>query len=281
MTKNIWIVLILNLWLSASVSAATDPAALKCVEDSLDEYDKILSYKAIINKKEWEKNKLRTEQKISVEHTKPSATKITFLNQGNTGIKNNGMVIEYHGKDSMKVQLGSTRGLGFLAKGAAQLAVGDEISLIDSQALDDEYFTVNRVPFTHLTRMLKKNMESLKNAKDGGLALYGEGCKIRYTKHTDTVIEKTITSQYTIFSAEEEYGTLAFLLLPINRDQFSDLFDLLNHSKGKKIKIPLWYPEMEIELDAKNKLPSRLAFYAEGKPLAEYTYSVEEIKHRE
>jgi hypothetical protein len=71
--------------------AAVDPTAYDCVQKYVAKYERISGYRTFLKKLEWDGRKQLNDQYIEVLVLKPKQIVFTYRNEGNTGIRNNGM----------------------------------------------------------------------------------------------------------------------------------------------------------------------------------------------
>jgi hypothetical protein len=266
---------ILN-FLPALSWAASDPGATQCIEKFLEANRKTSDYQAHLVKKEWDPQGglLHDDQiEITVARTK-KYVQLKYLNSGDSGVRNNGMKVEYSGTEKLKVKLGSANVLGFLKHSAASALIGDSISIFDSQALDGEIFTINRTGFDFLALILSKNLESAKTSSEGGFKLVTPGtCQVRYLPHISG--KKTVSLQPadSIFDLEEKLGTLGYIILQENKDQFGSLRDVFVRQKPVQISVPASFYEVQFDLNAETDLLDRFQIFQAGQKIGDYQFS--------
>jgi hypothetical protein len=263
---------------SSFAQASSDPRAVQCVEDFLSHYRNLKSYQTRLIKNEWnEKGKALHSEKIGLTFSKPHEVEFKYLNEGNTGIRNNGMTVAYKNGDEVSIRLGSTAGLGFLVKGVASLIVGDHTSLYDSKVLEDEIFTLNRAGFDFLAFALDKHLPAIKTSEKGGVKMInGEkadaGCTIKYTPEVEGEEIVDLKPEDSVRAIEEKYGTLAYLIYRKNTDEFDSLRDLFVRDKETKIHVPKSFMEFDLTLDPVTKLPTHFVLYNDGKKIGDYGF---------
>ncbi len=255
----------------------SQPAAITCIENFLTAFGRITSYSGTLNKVEYTfSGQERRRDLLEIYQETPLYTRVTYLTQGSTGIKNNGMIAEYDGSNLLKVKLGKSSGLGFLVNIPASLVVGNTLPIDGTHAMEDEYFTLNRAGLIPLAAILRTQLPSLKTTTQGGVTVNPGTCKVHYTKHSNEIVSRTLQSKDSIFDLENEFGTLAFLILQFNKGQFSDLYDLFHRKKTHEIKIPKWFFDFDLEFDSATHLPTEIVFYLNSRALARYGYAIKE-----
>ena len=278
MTFKPWLIFALLLFESAG-SVASDPLALKCLHNFTAAMDGIASYEAILTKKEYASGAdLRNDELIDVYQSR-YATKMTYRNEGSTGIRNNGMIVDYDGSPKIRVTLGSAKGLGTIVNLGATAVIGQGIRFDDSAILQGEYFTVNRAGFFPLATMLKTQLPSLSedDNKNRGLQIRSRPCNLKYERHTDKFTVIKLPAEKPISEVEDQYGTLAFFIQQNNLALFPNLHDLFVRSRETSIRVPQWFLDFDLDLDENTYLPSRLDFYYRSKLLATYSYKLQNI----
>lgn len=265
---------------SLLVSEAFAVTDYSCFEEYFDRADRLKSYSAILEKREYDFDGDQTnDNRIRVEGFKPNRVRVTYLNGASTGIKGSGFVAEYDGSPAVKFKLGESSGLGSIVKGLASVFGGDSMLIDDSNSLRGEYFTINNAGFFPVAQMLKAQVKWVKGSKRGGFThREGDRCKYRYERHTDEEVIREIAPGDSIFDLEKEFATYAFLIQHNNRDQFSSLYDLFHRKKTVTIRIPRWFYDFDVEIDPEQKLLKRVVFYQNQKIFADYLYSKVESK---
>lgn len=267
-------------------SAASDPRALKCVEDFVDSYSKVGSYRTTMIKREFGLGgDLLHDEKIGLEFEKPRRVVFRYLNEGITGIRNNGMTVGYTSGEEVEVKLGKPEGLGLFVNGVASLAVGGRMSLFDSKVLDDEVFTLNRAGFDYLAYALGKHLPTLRTSELGGISFAGEQnpsepCRVRYVPHLSGEETIDLRPGESVFPVEERFATLAYVIYFRNRDKLASFRDLFVRKEPLKLKVPRAFTEFDMEIDRKTKLPLRFVMRFDGKVAGEYDFQDTESKLR-
>jgi len=254
--------------------ATTSPGAIACIERYRAANDALKSYSYTLIKKEWTTTgTLMRDDVLKATFQKPTTLTMGYLNEGTTGIKNNGMRVTYNGTSHLDVKLGAPQGLGFLLNGPASLVVSGGLSTGSVHVLQGEYLTINRGGFGPLARLLASRVQDLKAAQQGGLTEEPGTCRLHYTKHTESVQIRDLRPTDSIEKIEDEVGTLAFFILMSNPDQFSGLYDVFHRSERMDVKVPLWFLDFDLILDPKLDVPNRLTFHLNDKILADYQFT--------
>ncbi len=253
--------------------AASDPKALQCIRDFNSEVQQIKAYEAKILKRELQSTGRYAETQVHIRQSRDGQTTVTFLDEGQTGIKNNGMKVTFDGSPYLGIQLGKPKYLGRIPHAVAQVVVGEKLRITSPYVLDGEYFTVNRAGYFPLQRVLNTQLPSLETAREGGITSL-EGCNLRYQQHTKEISKETVTEKNSIFNIEDQFGTLAFFLLEANKDRFKNLTELFERAEGKEISVPKWFFDFELTFDPMTHLPKVLRFKKNDVTVAEYIYEL-------
>ncbi len=257
--------------------AASDPQALQCIRDFISEAKKMSAYEAKIDKRELQSTGRFAESKVHIRQSQTGITTVTFLDEGQTGIKNNGMKVTFDGSPYLGIQLGKPKYLGRIPHAVAQVVVGEKLRITSPYVLDGEYFTVNRAGYFPLQRILNTQLPSLETAQEGGITSM-DGCNLRYQKHTKEMSKVTVTEQNSLFNIEDQFGTLAFFLLEANQDRFKNLTELFERAEGKEISVPKWFFDFDLSFDPVTHLPKVLRFKKGDVTVAEYTYELVSVE---
>jgi hypothetical protein len=264
---------LLQIFTLPSLHAASDPQAIRCAQDFLNRYSKIKNYDSVLEKKEWDlEGELLHDEKIQLTFEKPKKITLKYLNEGNTGIRNNGMTLRYVSGETVSIQLGETRGLGFLVNGPASLAIGDSLSIFDSRVLENEIFIINRSGFDLLAHTLKAYLPSLNQTETGGLQLTGSPCQLEYFPHLPGEVAISLEPQDSIEQIEEKFGTLGYFIYQRNRDQLDSIRDLYVREKKMTLQIPKSFPRFQITLGKKTQLPEHIVFFLNDKKVGQYHF---------
>ena len=254
--------------------AQSSPEAMKCLEGFLKTFDKIQSYRVEVLKHESVDPKNPLDDHVEITQDRTGATRISYLNKNSTGIKANGMEIDYDGRsDKMKVTFGQSYGFGSIVNGLAGIIVGKQIALNSKDALDKEIFTINRAGFLFLYETMKKNLEQIRKAEHGGVKLEKENtCDLAYEPHVSGFLEEVIAPTLPVSQIENKYGVVAFMIQRANQSEFSDLYHFYNRSKSFKIKIPGSFYPFQFRLNTKTHLPEMLSLKENGRTIAKYEF---------
>jgi hypothetical protein len=253
--------------------AASDAKALQCIRDFSAEVQNIKAYEAKILKRELQSTGRYAETQVHIRQCRDGQTTVTFLDEGQTGIKNNGMKVTFDGSPYLGIQLGKPKYLGRIPHAVAQVVVGEKLRITSPYVLDGEYFTVNRAGYFPLQRVLNTQLPSLEKTQEGGITSL-DGCNLRYEQHTREISKVTVTEQNSIFNIEDQFGTLALFLLEANKDRFKSLTELFERAEGKEINVPKWFFDFDLTFDPVTHLPKVLRFKKKDVIVAEYTYEL-------
>jgi hypothetical protein len=273
-SKSKCIFLVLFLY-SSLAFGANDPVAVQCIEKFIEASQKLDHFQALLNKKEWDPkgNLLHDDQvELTVSRSK-KRVQLKYLNRGDSGVRNNGMKVEYNGTEKLKIELGSTNVLGFFMHSAASAIIGDSLSIFDSQVLDGEIFTINRTGFDFLASVLRMGLKETQGTPDGGFNLVKPGtCRVQYSPHFIGKTPVTVQPKDSIFELEERFGVLAYIIYQENRDQFSSFRDLFVREKPMKISIPKSFYETEFEFNLTTHLPEDFQMYQGRQKIGDYRF---------
>ena len=255
---------------------STQDSLFQCFEGFIHTYQGLSSYQGILQKKEWKTNgDLVHHEKIEVSFKKPSSLQLKYLNEGSSGIRNNGMTVEYNGGKTVKINLGKPKFFGALSNGVASLIVGGDLSLFDPKVLDDEIFTVNHGGFGYLVEAMKKVGSEIKSNPDfkfvGNLTL--DQCTVEYPLQSKTNAFLDLKPEDSIFKIEEANRTLAYFIYDANRDQFSSFTDLFVRNKPMRVRFPHQQVTLTLILNRKTRLPEKITLRQNDSLIAEYQYS--------
>lgn len=275
--------LLQNLLLSDLPSFASQPPAslttqdslFQCFEGFINTYQSLSSYQGILQKKEWKINgDLVHDEKIEVSFKKPSSLKLKYLNEGSSGIRNNGMTVEYEGGKTVKIHLGKPKLFGALSHGVASLIVGGDLSLFDPKVLDDEIFTVNHGGFGYLVEAMKKVGAEIKSNPEFRFVgeMTPDQCSVEYPLQSKTNVFLDLKPEDSIFKIEEANRTLAYFIYDANRDQFSSFRDLFVRSKPMRVRFPDQQVTLNLVLNRKTRLPEKISLRQNDSLIAEYQY---------
>ena len=262
--------------ISTSAFAKMDSDAVKCVENFLNAFEKVQTYKTVMHKVEYgDKKRIIHDETVEVVSKKLQRfVSYTYLNEGSTGIRNNGMRLEYNGDSKLKINFGNAHGLGNLVHGPAVALIGDHIQIDHELVLEDELFTINRAGFGVLASIIRKNLNALKKSEKGGVQSITPGsCSLRYTKHTDESEEITISPTDSIFDLEDRMGTFAYMIFFENRFELARIYNLFHRKEPMKLTVPHWFLDFEVDFDKTTKMPTRFTLYRDGEKLGDYRFT--------
>ncbi len=266
----------LSFVVGVNVYAASDPLAIQCAEKFREASKKMSDYKVNILKREWDlKGDLVHDEKLEAIVSRPKRlVQLKYMNSGATGIRNNGMTVTYTGVEKLKIELGSVRGFGFIAHGAAAAVIGDSMSMFDSMVLEDEIFTINRTGFDFLSMILGKGIEAARTSTEGGFSIKTPGtCEIKYSPHIQGQVQVTLQPSESLFDLEEKYGTMAYILFQENRSKFDSLRELFVRKKPVEISIPKSFYETHMKFNPTTFLLDEFQMFQNGRRIADYVFS--------
>ncbi len=284
--------LTLNLALanSSPQTIESDPAVLQCMTNFVKQYKTINGFKTTLIKKDWNiSGKLVHDEKVELtfekaSNGKPAKTHFVYINKGSSGIRNNGMTVDYEGGNEVKIKFGKPDAVGFLFNGVASLVTGEKKKLTDPELLEDEIMTFNRAGFGMSALIFEKLITELsKPHTKGGVRVVGTGkdadpCHFKYTPHLDGYEWVTLKPTDSVFALEEKYGILAYAIYRANTDQFSEFRDLFVRAHTIKIKIPKSPSAFEAAINPNTFLPTLFRATEEnGQVRCEYQFEDTEI----
>lgn len=114
----------------------SDPAALKCAENFLTQFEKVNQLEADLSKREWtSEGKVLHDEKLTFFYQSPNTHSVRYNEEGSSGIKNNGMTVTYSGGNQALVKFGKPNVWGFLMNSVASLVVGEKMDVFGSRML--------------------------------------------------------------------------------------------------------------------------------------------------
>lgn len=259
-----------------STAAAQSNPAHECLKRFVGAYDASSGYSAKIKKTEYEFGDPLTEN-IEVTEKDKSEVTVKFLDQGSSGIRNNGMAVTYAGGDNVQIKLGHSRGFGFILNGLADALTAKSKSLIDPTVLQTEIFTINRAGFGYFARTLKDKLEPMRMGKMGRLEKTGDGCQLYFHHdglHPQTVLLKRTDS---VFPLEDKFGTLAYIIYKSNEDKFKNYESFFHRKEDMNLKIEPNFTDWKMTMD-ENNLPKTIELFYAGKMIGHYEFSDVRLK---
>jgi len=247
-----------------------------CLSKFLKTYKKINRYNAIVVKEENFKSlRVNNKHTFYVDHFKGKYIKMIFKDEGQTGYKNNGMVLLYKFNKKIEITKGKAKGvLSFLSKLASPF-VPTETGLYTKLAVTNELFTVNRAGID----FIYKSLNILKNSSYLTISEDLKGCDIAYTppvivakiKHQELLKARKVQFK-TVASMEEKTGYPAFYMYYANKNKYLNFSHFLLKNKYSKIRVPNFFFKSIITISKKNYLPSSFLIYKEGILIAKYIF---------
>lgn len=267
-----------------NAQAQRNPEA-HCLSRFLARVSTLTAYQAHISRKEYRLGRLQVANEIDIIQSRvPRTTELKFVDEGSTGIKNNGMRSLWRGGDTLEIILGKPTGLGFVAHAAASALLSGPISLRSPKLLDGEHFTINHAGLFAAAEILVHHRarvidEPLKTGKTVFRALAPIDpkrpgvCQLAYEPDPSDQVERVLKPDDDIFAIEREFGTLAYALVAANPDVFSDLNQVFNRRETVRIQIPRGFMGLELSLDDTLATEFRLKLSSRGKLVADYYYT--------
>jgi hypothetical protein len=267
-----WLLTILILSSVSGAKTLGGPTALNCIQDFVKKYDLSTYYSANLKKTEFDFGGTPLTENLKITEYNKKKIVISFMDKGLTGIKNNGMTVTYQSGETVDIQLGKPRGIGFLAHGAATFIKGRTLNLFSTDMLRNQVFTVNRAGFGYLARVLKKRLPDLQTGKLGTLSLNGSKCTIHFQHDPKQVTTLELSPEDSIRSIEERYGTLAYFIFKDNKNSLKRFFNLFHRDHSLRLKIHHSFTDFDLVLNDE-KLPSLVELFWDGRPVGRYEFS--------
>lgn len=240
--------------------------AVDCMHRFVANYSRVDGYSARVRRIKYVASDTPAEEVLDLKHRKPNELVFQFVNRGISGIRNNGMKVEYRGGAQLKVKLGQPAGLfAALAQVPLEALLGEGLSLTNPKVLEGEIFTLNRAGFGYLAEAMKSRLAKGSDPAASGLSLRSRSCAISYRKHTDEAHRVVLKPSDSVFELEERFATLSYLIFKYNPSSFSRFEDLFAREKVADITVPEWFFDFDLDLNPATDLPSRFAIYIDGK----------------
>lgn len=249
---------------------------LQCVQRFSQKMEKIISYETTIAKRErsasgtWKSDRIRL-----TESDRGSRIQIVYLNEGSTGIKNNGMKVSYTSGQDLKIVYGESKGLGGVFGSIAKSAAPETLGLTDGLSVNDEIFTINRAGFRFMSQLIRKGIQNSEGKLEGS-ELSNE-CALEWTPKTVDYQSIQVSEGQDIWLLEETYHTLASLIQRKNSDLFSKTSDVFRIRGTKKILVPRSFTGFKTKLDLTQDLPKSFQLFWEGQLIGDYQFSETKI----
>jgi len=265
--------------IQAHAASLSEPQAIQCLENFISRYQPLSGYKTTVTKKEWnEKGEVSRNEKMEITNKKNNQIRIKYIDEGSTGIRNNGMTVTYSGGQEAEITLGEANFFGSFARNAAALIIGDKMNILHPKMIEDEILTLNRAGFDFLSQLIKRHLPYAREAKTGGVTLAdGKACQVRYKPYAEGSDAVTLEPSQSIFDLEEKYGTLAYFIYRSNRAQFDSFADLFDRKKSVTISIPRGFSELDLDLDPVNYLPTKMVLKFNSKDVGSYSFENTEL----
>lgn len=264
--------LLLTMTLASKATAQNAPEAIACLKKYVEQVEKINGYSTTMAKKEYIVDPPNDEL-VQLIATGPRHHVYMYINEGRTGLKNNGMTLTYNGTDVYDLVFGEAKGFAVFRNRAARALYGNKLKANDEHALTGEIFTLNRAGFYFLARIVKQHLKDMQRSTVGGVTKAGENCHLRYKPHSTTFNKVLLKKDESITTLEEEYGVLAYQLHLANPEIFKNLYAVFNRKEDVEILVPNFLIEFEVWLNPKTNLPDKFVIYDKDKTLGEYTFS--------
>lgn len=258
---------------SGAANESGNAIAKRCLAQFAKRASELRSYSARMEKTEFVRSSSGSTQNLEIVSASDRDVRLTYLDKGQTGIKNNGMTVTYNGSDLLEIKLGKARGLGVLLNGPAKLIAGNSIFLFDPSVVDEEVFTVNRAGFRYLAKVLAKKMDSV-SIEDIELRGFTDKlCELSYRPRREESAVVLLKKSETIFDLEERYSTLAYLIFQANRDKFNRLSSLFKRDRDIEIRVPRSLPWFDLTIENASHLPTEFTLYSQQKRIGRYRFS--------
>jgi hypothetical protein len=212
------------------------------------------------------------EEPIGLYSEGPQFIRFTFLKEGSSGVKNNGMQLIYSGTSNLDIVWGAAKGLGVFKNRAARAVAGNSVPIADRATLKGEFFTLNRAGYHHIAKVLRYHWAAIKAAKTGGLT-GGVDCRLKYVAPSETYKDVHLGLDDSIFDLEDRYGNYAFFIRFVNRDKFADMGELFHRKKPVDVRIPEFLVPFEVDVDPETHLPTRFRIDLGGQKSGEYAFT--------
>lgn len=220
-------------------------------------------YKLTLNKIEnFKELKVENKNILAIERYFGKSLKMTFLDVGVSGIKNNGMVLTYTGGDSLKAKLGKTGGISFFSGLVSKIS--DEHKLYGSFAMKNELFTLNRAGLDFIyDSLFSKKLKPFNITKnDNHCTVSSLGKEIAFTDYSYKGEARKV---------EDKFKIPLFLIYAYNLEKYNSLAKFIKAPYPESIKIPDF---IHFELDLMNNgLPKEYRIFFKGKNVAKYSFS--------
>lgn len=263
--------ILISLSIVHGASAESLPA-LQCLRDFTQRYAQGPSYFTKLKKTEFDFSPSPMVENLEITERAKTEIDLKFVDKGKSGIRNNGMTVHYKSGDEVEIELGKSRGFGFLLNGLAETFAKKKMKLYSADVIERQIFTVNRAGFGYLARLIQMRLPEFEKGALGQLSNEGAGCHVQF-KH-DPKLDETIEldPQRAIPEIEQKYGTLAYLIYKMNRDLFPKFESLFERKKPMTIQISPAFADFNLDLDAAH-LPTKFELFFGGQILGRYEFS--------
>jgi hypothetical protein len=250
---------------------SSDP--IDCLKSFTKKMKSISEYSTLMNKVENFPSGEVTEE-IRIRHNiKIGTLTLEFLNHGHSGIKNNGMTVQYDGTPELNIKLGKATGFSTLVRPLVSAVAGKKMGLTDSEVITEEIFTVNQAGFAFLAKILEMHLlngsldaADLSNSKKGI-------CEVSYRPKKTSFTEMNLKSTDDIFDVEERFGQLSYFIFLTNEKLVLKYHKLFDRTEKWTLKIPDQLPAFDLTLDSQTLLPTNFSLYHSGRKVGVYQFS--------
>jgi hypothetical protein len=260
--------LLATLISSLATASAVDSSAIRCLEKFVSQYESSSGYTTKMKKTEFEFGSALTEN-IEITERKGQSTQLKFIDAGKSGIRNNGMTVSHSGGKQVRIEFGHSKGMGIFLNALAETFTIKSRDLYNSDVTEKQIFTVDRSGFGYLAKVLRKNLEGLRQGRMGDLSDSGK-CSIRFSRKEEAE-QFQLSKDSNIQEIEENYGTLAYLIYKDNAEKFKSFDSFLNSKQNVPIRISKHFSDFILQLD-RNFSPSHFELIFKGKTIGSYDF---------
>ncbi|MBX9765690.1 MAG: hypothetical protein K2X47_00340 [Bdellovibrionales bacterium] len=247
-------------------------APFRCVERFSKRMAETVSYQTTISKREkgpsgsWKSDRIRL-----TDSDRGKSIEIVYLNEGSTGIKDNGMKVSYTAGQDLAIVYGESKGIGGIFGSLAKTAAPKTLKLTDSLSVNDEIFTINRAGFRFMSQLILKGIQTSEGKLEGTDAANNE-CVLKWTPASREYQQIQVSEGQDIWLLEEQYSTLASLIQRKNSDLFSKTSDVFRIRGTKKILVPKSFTGFTATIDLGLDLPKSFQLFWEGEMIGDYQF---------
>lgn len=245
-----------------------------CLAASIDKIKKLNEYTVRMRKIEYFGSQRIDEEILVYENKTAGLRTLEFINQGSTGIKNNGMKLSYNVNDNfISIKYGKSFGLGVFASPFIKILGKTKTHLYDADVVDKQIFTLNRAGLSFLYKVLENKFIRLKNEEIGKFdeTISPEKCSYEFRKKHKEPITETVSKDNTLTQIEEKYGTLAYLLYLENSKEIKTFHEFLG-SENIKIFVTDHFTNFNLVIDNVTKLPLEFTLFHNDDVIGKYQF---------